>query len=66
MWTQTEIDDSNIGKFRKFLRAEIDGDCIPYDGFLVEKAQANGAHEDGRDGLWIQVVIGSQDPKRVV
>jgi hypothetical protein len=60
--TQTEIDDPNIGKF---LRAEIDEDCMPCDGFLVEEGRANEPLEGGKDGLWIQVVIRSQEPKWV-
>ncbi|GFF93500.1 hypothetical protein IFM53868_07210 [Aspergillus udagawae] len=58
--TRAEIKDPNIGKF---LRAEIDENCMPYDGFLVEKAQATEPHEGRTDGLWIQVVIRSQEPK---
>jgi len=58
--TRTEINDPNI---EKFLRAEIDEACMPYDGFLVEKAQATEPLEGGKDGLWMEVVIRSQEPK---
>ncbi|KAL5356587.1 hypothetical protein BJX96DRAFT_143052 [Aspergillus floccosus] len=58
--TRTEINDPNIGRF---LRAEIDEDFMPRDGFLAEKAQTMEPPEGGKDGLWIQVVIRSQEPK---
>ncbi|PCG89368.1 Hypothetical protein PENO1_104430 [Penicillium occitanis (nom. inval.)] len=58
--TRTETRDPNV---TKYLRAEIDENCMPHDGFLVEKPLAFEALEGGKDGLWIQVVIRSQEPK---
>lgn len=57
---RTEIDDPTV---LNFLRAEIDENCAPCDGFLIEKAKATEPLEGGKDGLWIHVVIRSQEPK---
>ena len=61
--TRTAINDPEVVKF---LRAEIDENCTPCSGFLVEKAEATEPLEGDEEGLWIHVVIRSQDRKSVV
>ncbi|PCG88482.1 Hypothetical protein PENO1_110020 [Penicillium occitanis (nom. inval.)] len=58
--TRTETDDPNVNKY---LRGKIDEKGASHDGFLVEKAQAIEPLEGGKDGLWIHVVIRSQEQK---
>lgn len=58
--TRAAINDPEVVKF---LRAEIDENCTPCSGFLVEKAEATVPLEGGEEGLWIHVVIRSQEPK---
>lgn len=57
---RTKIDNVNIGKF---LRGEVGEDLKPCEGFLVEAAQKQypGVNKDA--GLWIYVVMRSQESK---
>jgi hypothetical protein len=58
--TRTAINDPEVVKF---LRAEADENCTPCSGFIVDKAEATEPLEGGKDGLWIHVVIRSQEPR---
>lgn len=57
---QTKIDNVNIGKF---LRGEIGDDLKPCEGFLVETAQKQYPGVNGDAGLWVHVVMRSQESK---
>ena len=55
---QTKINDPNI---EKFLKGEIGEDLQPSEGYLVEVPQKEFPSVNGEAGLWIQVVMRSED-----
>ncbi|EXK25800.1 hypothetical protein FOMG_17571 [Fusarium oxysporum f. sp. melonis 26406] len=61
---QTSVDDPNIGKF---LRGEVDENLQPCDGFLIEPPLTKHHQlKECNAGLWLNVVIRSQDSKWMV
>lgn len=55
---QTRVDDENIAKF---LTGEIGLDLKPCEGFFVEKALKEYPDVNGQEGLWVHLVLRSED-----